>query len=163
MKPAKHNEMTKGSLTPVSRAISPFWPMRRFQNEMERFFEEPFGGWLTGEVPGIEAWMPAVSVYEEKNNVIVKAELPGMKKGEIQVDMSGDNLNIAGERKAETEEKTADMYRSERYFGRFHRSIPLPVSVKAEKIEAHYKDGILTIICPKTEEAKRRQVQIKVD
>jgi len=130
---------------------------------MERLFEEPFGGWLTDDIPAIEAWMPVVNVYEEKNNVVVKAELPGMKKDEIEVHMSGDNLNIAGERKAENEEKTADMYRSERYFGRFHRSISLPVSVKADKIEAHYKDGVLTVICPKTEEAKRRQVEIKVD
>jgi len=156
MKLAKHHEMTKGSLAPVSRAISPFWPLRRLRNEMERLFEEPFGGWLTGETPGIEAWMPVVNVYEEKNNIIVKAELPGMKKEELEVYMSGDNLNIAGERKT-------DMYRSEWYFGRFHRNISLPVSVKAEKIEAHYKDGILTIICPKTEEAKRRQIEIKVD
>jgi HSP20 family protein len=162
MKLTKHQEMNKGALAPVARAMTPFWPMRRLQSEMERLFNEPFGGWLT-EVPTFETWMPAVSIYEEKNNLVVKAELPGMKKEEFEVYMSGDNLNIAGERKAESEEKTADTYRSERYFGRFHRSIPLPVAVKADKAEAHYKDGVLTIICPKTEEARRKTVEVKVD
>ena len=163
MKLAKHHDGSKGSLAPVSRPYSPFWPIRRLQSEMERLFEEPFGSWLTTENPVFETWIPVVNVYEEKNNIVVKAELPGMKKEEFEVYTSGDNLNIAGERKEETEEKTADMYRSERYFGRFHRIIPLPVAVKSDKIEAHYKDGILTIICPKTEETKRKQVDVKVD
>lgn len=164
MKLAKHqHETPKGSLAPVSRMVNPYWPMRRFQNEIERLFEEPFGTWLTTEGPAFDTWMPAVNVYEEKNNIIVKAELPGMKKEEFEVYLSGENLNIAGERTAETDEKTADLYRSERYFGRFHRSIPLPVAINANKIEAHYKDGILTIICPKTEETKRKQVEVKVD
>ena len=107
--------------------------------------------------------MPAVDVDEDKNNVYVKAELPGMKKEEFEVYVSGENLNIAGERKTEAEEKTRETYRSERYFGRFHRSIPLPAPVAADKIDAHYKDGILTVTCPKTEEAKRKQVEVKVD
>jgi HSP20 family protein len=162
MKLAKHHEMTKGSLAPVSRALMPFWPVRRLQNEIERLFEDPFSGWLTEGVIS-EPWMPVVSVYEEKNNLVVKAELPGMKKDEFEVYMGGENLNIAGERKSETEEKTADTYRSERYFGRFHRIIPLPVAVKADKITAQYKDGILTITCPKAEEARRKQVDVKTE
>jgi HSP20 family protein len=72
-------------------------------------------------------------------------------------------LNIAGERKEEAEFKDSESYRSERYFGHFHRSISLPAVVEANKIEAHYKDGVLTVTCPKTEEAKRKQVEIKVN
>lgn len=166
MKLTKHHEAKERSPTPGSRSLARFWPLRRWRNETDPFFEDPFGPWGDWMTPGgffEESWMPAVNVYEEKNNVIVKAELPGMKKEELEVYMTGECLNIAGERKAESEEKTAEMYRSERYFGRFHRSIPLPSPVKAEKIEAHYKDGILTITCPKTDEARRKQVEIKVE
>jgi len=93
------------------------------------------------------AWGPAVDVDEYKDNVFVKAELPGMKKDEIEVSMSGNMLNIAGQRKEEAEFKGAKSYRSERYFGRFQRSVRLPATVKARKIEAHYKDGVLTLTC----------------
>ena len=163
MKLAKHHESEKGSLAPVSRTFGPFLPLQRLQHEFDRLLGHPFGGWLTADEPLIEDWMPPVNVYEEKDNYVVKAELPGMKKEEFEVYMSGENLNLAGERNAEHEEKTADMHRSERYFGRFHRIIPLPAPVKADKIQAHYKDGILTITCPKTEEGRRRQVEVKVD
>ena len=162
MKLAKHHESEK-SLAPVSRTTMPFWPMQRLQQQMDRLFNHPFGGWLTSEEPMFEEWMPAINVYEEKNNVVVKAELPGMKKDEFEVYLTGDQLNIAGERKDEREEKTAELYRSERYFGRFHRMISLPAPVKGDAIQAKYKDGVLTITCPKTDEAKRRQVEIKVD
>jgi HSP20 family protein len=71
--------------------------------------------------------------------------------------------DIAGERKSETEEKRGGMYRSERYFGRFHRSIPLPAAVDGTKIDAHYKEGVLTVTCPKTEEAKPKPIEVKTD
>lgn len=137
--------------------------MQRLQQQIDRLFGHPFGGWLTEDEPFFEEWTPAINVYEEKDNVVVKAELPGVKKDELEVYLTGDHLNIAGERKAEHEEKTAELYRSERYFGRFHRMIPLPMPVKGDAIEARYKDGILTITCPKTEESKRKQVEVKVD
>lgn len=163
MKLAKHQESKTRSLAPVSRTFAPFWPMQRWQQQMDRLFGSPFGDWLSAEGPLIEDWMPVVNVYEEKNKLIVEAELPGMKKEDFEVYMTGESLNIAGERKTEHEEKTADLYRSERYVGRFHRTIPLPLPIKADAIEAHYKDGILTVICPKTDEAKRKQVEVKVD
>lgn len=147
----------------VPRATTPFWPMRRLQSEIDRLFEEPFGSWLAPEVPAFEGWLPPVDVQETKENVLVKAELPGMKKEELEVYLTGETLNIAGERKMEREEKGAESYRSERFFGRFHRNIPLPASIDAGKIEAHYKDGILTLTCPKTEEARRKAIDIKID
>jgi HSP20 family protein len=149
--------------SPVSRAVTPFWPMRRLQSEIDRLFEEPFGSWLAPVVPSVEEWLPAVDVEEHKEEIVVKAELPGMKREEIELYLTGDNLNIAGERKVQKEEKTTELYRSERFFGRFHRSIPLPAAVDAGKIEAHYQDGVLTIRCPKTEEARQKQIDIKVD
>jgi len=165
MKLAKYHEMKKESPAPVSRAVAPAWPLRRLRSEMDRLFEDPFGAWLAPDPEDVftAAWIPAVSVSEGKNHLIVKAELPGMKRDELEVYMSGENLIVSGERKSESEEKTAKTYRSERYFGRFHRSIPLPVPVNAANIEAHYRDGILTITLPKTEEAKRKHVEIRVD
>ncbi len=163
MKLAKREKEKSGALAPVAGAFSPFWPMRRLQSEIDRLFEDPFAGWLTPNDPLSEAWLPAVDVYEDKNNVFVQVEIPGMKKEEFEVCMSGNNLIIAGERKAETEEKSAGMYRAERYFGRFHRSLPLPATVDGNRIDAHYKDGILTVTCPKTEEAKPKPIEVKVD
>lgn len=163
MKLTKHHETKERSLVPASGGVVPFRPLRRLQSEIDRLFEAPFGGWMSPFETLYESWAPAVNVYEEKDKVVVKAELPGMKKEELEAYVSGENLIIAGERKEESEEKTAEMYRSERYFGHFHRSIPLPSPVNTEKMEAHYKDGILTITCPKTEAAKRKQVEIKIE
>lgn len=163
MKLVKPTKEKPGSLVPVSPAWPALWGLRRLQNDIDRLFEEPFTGWLTPTSGFFDGWGPAVDVYEHKDNVIVKAELPGMKKEQIEVNMTEGLLNIAGERKEESESKEAGTYRSERYFGRFHRSISLPTAVEAGKIEAHYKDGVLTVTCPKAEEAKRKHVEIKVN
>jgi HSP20 family protein len=163
MKLAKHSKEKSGALAPVSRAWTPFGPLKRLQEDIDRLFEAPFGGWLAPAREMLEAWGPVVDVYEDKNNVVVKVEIPGMKKEEIEVYMDAGLLNIAGERKEEIEHKGAERHRSERYFGRFHRSFSLPTLVEAKKIEAHYKDGVLTVTCPKTEEAKRKEVEIKVE
>jgi HSP20 family protein len=162
MKLAKHGKRVARPLAPVSRAWTPFLPLQRLQADIDRLFEEPMGGWLT-PTPFLETWGPPVDVYEDKHNVFVKVELPGMKKEELEVAMSNGMLTISGERKEETESKGTESYRSERYFGRFSRSIELPAPIEEKRIEAHYKDGVLTVTCPKTEEAKRRQVEIKVD
>ncbi len=163
MKMVKHNREKSGALVPVSRDWAPFWPLKRVQENLERLFEEPFGGWMAPTAEFLEAWGPAVDLYEEKDKVVVKAELPGMKKEEIEVYMSEGMLNIAGERKEETEHKQAGQYRSERHFGRFHRSLLLPAEIEPGKIEAHYKDGVLTVLCPKTQEARQKQVEIKIE
>jgi HSP20 family protein len=163
MKLVKHGKEKTGPLAPMSRGMTPFGPLKRLQEDIDRLFEEPFGGWLAPTQGFFEGWGPTVDVCEDKDNVFVKAELPGMKKEDIAVSMTGEMLNISGERKEEAEFKDAQSYRSERYFGRFQRSIRLPAAVEAGKIEAHYKDGVLTVTCPKTEDAKRKQVEIKVD
>lgn len=166
MKLIKNKKEETGRLqrfTPPSGRWPPLWPLSQLRSDIERLFEEPFSDWLA-PTPGLFGdWGPPVDVFEDKNNVIVKVEIPGMKKEEIAVDMVGEMLNISGERKEEAEYKGAGSYRSERYFGHFHRSVSLPAAVQAEKIDAHYKDGVLTITCPKTEEAKRKQIEIKVD
>lgn len=161
MKLAKRGKPTAGPMAPVS--MSPFWPLQRLQADIDRLLENPLGMWFPPRPNFLETWGPAVDVYEDKDNVFVKAELPGMKKEEIQVSLSNGLLHITGERTTETETKGAETYRSERYFGRFYRSIELPAPVEPKGIEAHYKNGILTVTCPKTHEAKRKQVEIKAD
>jgi HSP20 family protein len=163
MKLMKRNKQKVQPLAPVARAWAPVWPLSRLQNEIDRLFEESFDSWLAPFSTPLEAWVPAVDIFEDKNNIVVKTELPGMKKEEIEVYMTGEALNIAGERKEETEHKSGQAFRVERYFGRFHRTVPLPVPVQQGKIQANYKDGVLTIVCPKTEEAKRKQVEIKFE
>lgn len=161
MKLAKYRKKKKESLVPVSRASAPFWPLQRWQREIDRLFGDPFGDWLMPENPFMEDWIPAVNVYEEKDSFVVEAELPGMKKDQIQIYMSGDSINITGQRIEEREEKARNTYRVERRLGRFHRMIPLPGPIRADAIEAHYRDGILTVTCPKAKGARRKQVEVK--
>jgi HSP20 family protein len=139
---------------------SAFDQLNRLRDEIDQVFQSSFGGW--GESTGfLEGWSPAVDLIEDKDKFIVKAEIPGMNKDDIQVSLHGDTLSISGERKKEVEHKESEDYRSERYFGRFQRSISLPQPVDDKKIEATYRDGILAINLPKTEEAKRKQIEIK--
>jgi HSP20 family protein len=163
MKLAKIKVNKNESLVPVSRAPSPFRRLQRWQLEIDRLFGNPFGDWLMHAEPSTEDWIPAINVYEEKHNIVIEAELPGMKKDEIQIYLSGDNLNITGQRNEKREEQGRGTHRSERYFGRFQRVISLPFPVNADGIEAHYQDGILTVTCPMTKEANRARVDVKVD
>ena len=110
----------------------------------------------------MEGWFPAVDVYEDKENLLVTAELPGLKKEDIQISLDNGNLTLSGERKQEEKRQDADVYRSERWVGRFHRSVSLPCRVEAEKIKATYSEGVLTVILPKAEDAKPKQIPITV-
>ena len=93
----------------------------------------------------------------------MKAELPGMKKEDIDVSLHDGALSISGERKGEEKFQGAETFRSERFVGRFQRSITLPSEVKGDQVKAQYKDGILTVTLPKSEAAKPKQIEVKVD
>jgi HSP20 family protein len=131
------------------------------RNELERLFESPFSDLVEGS-EFLRLWNPAVDVYEDKNDVFVKAELPGMKKEHIDVSLHDGVLSISGERKSEEKHEDAETYRSERFTGRFNRSITLPTLVKADQVKAHYQDGVLTVTLPKAEEAKTKTIEVKV-
>ncbi len=132
------------------------------RDELDRLFESPWTEFArTSQL--LSGWTPALDVYEDKENFIVKAELPGMKKEDIEVSLHAGSLSISGERKSETKEEDAEMCRAERYFGRFQRTVTLPAAVAADKVKAQYKDGILTITLPKTEEAKPKQIDVSVN
>jgi len=135
--------------------------LTRLRDEMDRLFTSPLS-----ELPRggqfFNQWAPALDLYEDKDNVFVKAELPGMKKEEIDVSLHDNALTISGERKFEQKQEDAENYRSERFFGRFSRSVTLPIIVEGDKVEAAYKDGILTITLPKSEKAKPKQIEVSV-
>jgi len=141
------------------------WPtfgrLSSLRDELDRLFESPFAG-LTNASQLLSGWTPALDVYEDKENFIVKAELPEMKNEDIDVSLHDGSLSISGERKSETKHEDAEVYRAERFFGRFQRTVTLPAPVAADKVKAQYKDGILTVTLPKTEEAKPKQIDVSV-
>jgi HSP20 family protein len=104
-----------------------------------------------------------VDLYEDKDNVVVKAELPGMKREDVEVSLHDGVLSISGERKSEEKFEAAETYRTERFVGRFQRTLTLPAQVDAAKVNALYRDGILTVTLPKLEEAKPKQIEVKVN
>jgi HSP20 family protein len=146
-----------------------FWglsPLRRVTNwrdEVDQLFNMAFGRSSQENEPGsqlLEGWFPAVDVFEDKDNLLVKAELPGLRKEDIEISLQDGYLSLSGERKQEEKREDACVYRSERWQGRFHRSISLPCRVEAEKIKATYNEGVLTVTLPKAEEAKPKQIPI---
>jgi HSP20 family protein len=132
------------------------------RNEIDRLFEAPLSE-LARASQFLSGATPAVDVYEDKENFFVKAELPGMKKEDIDVSLHDGTLSISGERKSEEKVEDGGMYRSERFFGRFQRSVALPATVDVAQIKAQYKDGVLTVTLPKAEEAKPKQIDVQVN
>lgn len=142
---------------PNFSVLDPFEQLTHLRDEVNRLFEP-----LSGASQGFNSWSPAVDLYEDKNSIIVKAELPGMKKEDIEVSLHEGALTISGERKTEKELREGEMFRSERFYGRFQRSVLLPTPVNAENVNASYSEGILTVTLPKSEEAKPRQIEVNI-
>ncbi len=130
------------------------------QREMDRLFEDFFrkGGLLTEW-----RWSPSVDVIETADTVVVKAEIPGIEPKEVDISVSNETLTIKGEKKEEKEEKGKTFYRVERAYGSFSRTVSLPSAVVADKAKAEYKNGILEIILPKTEQVKAKKIAIKTE
>ncbi len=141
------------------------WPgvgrLNNLRDEIDRLFEQPLAE-LARTSQLFSGWAPALDVYEDKDNVYVKAELPGMKREEIDVSLHDGTLSISGERKSEEKHQDAEVYRSERFVGKFQRSVSLPTPVAADNVNAQYQDGVLTITLPKTEEAKPKHIDVNV-
>jgi HSP20 family protein len=169
---AKIKETTLPVVRTEREVISPLggWPfglMHRFAEEMERMFEN--FGTRRGVFPVVfpreveeTSWAPAVEVFEKNGYWIVRAELPGLTKEHVKVEITDEMLVIEGERKHEKEEKGEHVYRSERSYGTFYRGIPLPEGVNPETARATYKDGVLevTLVAPLTPEKHARRVEI---
>jgi HSP20 family protein len=138
-----------------------FGRLSDLREEIDRLFDAPFSE-LTRASQLLSGWTPALDVHEDKDNLVVTVELPGMKKDEIDISLHDGTLSISGERKADKNYENAEVYRAERFIGRFQRSVTLPSPVAADKVRAHYKDGILTVTLPKTEESKPRQIDVQI-
>jgi len=149
---------------PFSSAVDPFSGLSDIRSEMNRLFDGFFGRpSQVGQVGGMErVWAPAVDMYETKDELVITAELPGLNEKDIHLSITGDMLTIRGERRWDQEVKQENHYRSERWFGKFERTLPLPIPVQAEKVKASYRDGVLTVTLPKAEEIKPKEIKIDV-
>jgi len=137
---------------------SPFDQLTNLRDEINRLFEAPSGN---GGSDAFNSWAPALDVLEDNNNLIVRVELPGVKKEDISISLHESTVTISGERRNEKRYEGSETSREERFFGRFTRSFQLPKAVDPAKVKANYSEGILTVTLPKAEEAKPRQIEIQ--
>jgi HSP20 family protein len=145
----------------------PFRDLGSLQERMNRLFDESFRGIAPG--PGAEedwalggSWAPAVDIYEQEGNIVLKAEVPGVDPKDVDILVENNVLTLRGERKFDEEVKKESYHRVERSYGTFTRSFTLPNVVDTDKIKAEHRDGVLRVTLPKKEEAKPRQIQISV-
>jgi HSP20 family protein len=139
----------------------PFREISRLRREMDRLWEDYFGSGRRGLQPLQAEFAPAVDVKETADQVVVKAEVPGMDAKDINISVTGDVLTIKGEKKSEREEKEENYHVVERSYGSFSRSMVLPSAVDLDKIEAKYDKGVLTVTCTKKEGVKPKDIEIK--
>jgi HSP20 family protein len=132
------------------------------RDDLNSLFEAPFWSGFGRSGQLFSAWSPALDLYQNADNIVAVVELPGMRREEIEISLHDGMLTISGEREREAS-NDAKAERTERYIGKFRRSITLPTRVDANKVSASYRDGILTVTLPKAEEAKPKQIQVKVD
>ena len=128
------------------------------RDDLNTLFELPFWSNFGRQSQLFSGWSPALDLYQNTDDVIALVELPGMRKEDIEISLHNGTLTISGERKSETSDGAAE--RTERYVGKFRRSINLPTRVDASKVSATYRDGILTVTLPKAEEARPKQIQV---
>jgi HSP20 family protein len=149
----------------MARTPTPFGWLGDLEGEMERFWRGPWSIWTT-PMPrpfGATAWAPRMDVFEKDDTLVVKAELPGLKKEDVQVELAGRDLIIRGESKAEKEIKEEDYVRSERTFGSFYRRMPLPTGVTPDQVQATLTDGVLEVHVQRPAEAKPEPKTIAVN
>jgi HSP20 family protein len=140
----------------------PFRDLLTTQREFDRLFKEAFTPLFGEGELSTRTWAPPVDIYETENDIVVKAELPGIEPKDVDVKVEDNTLYLKGERKFEKETKEDNYHRVERSYGAFARSFSLPNSINTEKVKAEYKDGLLTLTLPKREEAKPKTIKIDV-
>lgn len=165
--------MTEKAKEKETRAVTPWRPfmdLSRWERDMDRMMDDFFGRrfrpwwpdrWFRSDEMEIRG--PVVDVFEEKDDIVIKAELPGITKDNIEVNLTDHMLTIKGEKKKEEEIKEENYYRAERAYGSFVRTLELPKDVHSDKIKASFKNGILEVRLPKTEEAKTKEIKVKVE
>jgi len=132
---------------------------QNFHDRLSRLFQDSPIARFSGE-DGFGSWSPLCDIHEEGDDIIVKADLPGLDRNDIDIQVEKNILTLRGERKREKEVKSENLFRTERFYGSFTRSFTLPGTVDTEKIRAEYRDGVLQVVLPKLEEAKPRKIQV---
>ena len=145
------------------RELTPFRDFERTTKEMDRFWDSFLEGTLRERDEDGTEWFPSLDVSETKNDFVVKAELPGIDPKDIDISLTDGMLTIRGEKKQERDEKEENYHLIERSYGTFSRSVSLSRDVKPDKINASYKDGVLRVALPKSEETKKKEIKIKVE
>jgi HSP20 family protein len=135
----------------------PFAMLQRFADEMDRFFED-FGGGRRGGFS--RAWVPDVEAFQRNNELVIRADLPGLKKDEVSVEVTDNAVVLHGERRQEHEEDREGLYRSERVYGSFYRAIPLPEGAMTDQAKANFRDGVLEITMPAPPQSRGRRLEI---
>jgi HSP20 family protein len=149
----------------MRRRLDPYEELKRMEERMDRFFREfrevvPPRRFLP-EVGGVETAEPSVDVIEREDKIVVAADIPGVEKGDISVNVKGDMLEISAEKKEEKEEKEEGYIRRERAYARYYRCIPLPTEVDKDKVDASFKNGVLSIEMPKIEAEEVKKIEVK--
>ena len=150
----------------MDRWFDPFEELRRLQDRMYRIFKEIEPSFVErkmlpatgGELATVE---PFVDVIDKGDKVVVAADIPGVEKGDLSVNISGDRLEISAERKKEAEEKKEGYVRRERTYTSYYRAIPLPAEVDADKADATFENGVLEITMPKVKAIEKKKIEIK--
>jgi HSP20 family protein len=138
----------------------PFRDLRTLQDEVNRLFSTNFTRSYGDEGIARGAWMPGVDIYENKDQIVVEAELPGMNREDFEVTVENNVLTLRGERRFEKRDEMDNYHRVERAYGTFTRSFTLPQTVSSEGASADYKDGVLRVVLQKREEVKARRIEI---
>jgi HSP20 family protein len=146
---------------PIDR-FDPFRNVGEIQQEVNRIFDSFFGRPSAQGARGDRVWAPLVDMYETKDDLVLMAEVPGVKEKDVSVSITGDLISIKGERRFDEEMKEPSVLHLERVYGRFERLVQLPMPVQADKVKATYRDGVLEIRLPKAEEVKPRQIKIDI-
>ena len=164
----KRTDISTPSSQPLTRrhlAANPFRMLERFADEMDRMFGE-FGlgrGWAwPSSVAGGVTWSPQIDVSQKNNELVVRADLPGLTKDDVKVDITDDTITIQGERRKEHEEERGGVYRAERSYGSFYRTIPLPDGTITDQAKASFKDGVLEITMPAPPEQVTRGRRLEI-
>jgi HSP20 family protein len=160
----RREEHRVGWTRPWSWDVSPFRALQRMADEMDRMFED-FGVGRRWTQPwsrqtGAEMWAPDVEVFQKNDELTIRADLPGLKREEVTVDITDSDVCIRGERKHEREEEREGYYRSERSYGSFSRVIPLPEGAISDQAKASFRDGVLEITMPAPPASKGRRLEI---
>jgi len=144
--------------------FDPFRELTTMHDRINRIFGEMYTRRGDDDILSRGDWIPPVDIFEnDKHEIVIQAEMPGLKKEDIDLRVENNTLTLRGERKRESEVKEDHYHRVERAYGMFSRSFSLPSTVDAGKVSADYKDGVLTVVLPTREEARPRQIQVQVN